>query len=56
VFYEPLSVAVDRSSELDAQSLVDRISEIVEEMHEDGTLAQLSQKWYGADLTQGPES
>lgn len=56
VFYEPLSVAIDRSSELDAQSLVDRISEIIEEMHEDGTLAQLSQKWYGADLTQGPES
>jgi polar amino acid transport system substrate-binding protein len=56
VYFEPLSVAVDRSSELDPQSLVDRISEIIEEMHDDGTLAQLSQEWYGADLTQGPES
>lgn len=51
VFYEPLSVAIDRSSQLDATSLVDRISEIVEEMHADGTLSDLSLKWYGADLT-----
>lgn len=56
VYYEPLSVAIDRSSQLDPQGLVDRISEIVEEMHDDGTLAELSQKWYGIDLTQGPES
>jgi len=56
VYFEPLSVAVDRGSQLDPEGLVDRISEIVEEMHEDGTLAELSQKWYGIDLTQGPES
>jgi polar amino acid transport system substrate-binding protein len=51
LYYEPLSVAIDRSSELDPTSLLDRISEIVEEMHDDGTLSDLSQKWYGADLT-----
>jgi polar amino acid transport system substrate-binding protein len=51
LYYEPLSVAVDRSSQLDAASLVEKISEIVEEMHEDGTLAELSKKWYGVDLT-----
>jgi polar amino acid transport system substrate-binding protein len=56
VFFEPLSVAIDRSSQLDPQRLVDRISEIIEEMHEDGTLTELSMKWYGVDLTQGPES
>ena len=56
LYFEPLSVAIDRSSQLDPQGLVDRISEIVEEMHEDGTLSELSEKWYGADLTQGPES
>lgn len=56
LFYEPLSVAIDRSSQLDPTSLVDRISEIVQEMHEDGTLSELSQKWYGADLTIGPSS
>lgn len=51
VYYEPLSVAIDRSSELDPTSLVERISEIVNEMHDDGTLSELSEKWYGADLT-----
>lgn len=53
VYYEPLSVAIDRSSELDPTSLVERISEIVNEMHDDGTLSELSEKWYGADLTGG---
>ncbi|MCL4291010.1 MAG: transporter substrate-binding domain-containing protein [Thermoleophilia bacterium] len=51
VFFEPLSVAIDRSSTLDPTSLVERISEIVEEMHADGTLSELSNKWYGVDLT-----
>jgi polar amino acid transport system substrate-binding protein len=56
LYYEPLAVAVDRSSQLDPQSLVDKISEIVQEMHDDGTLSELSQKWYGADLSTGPSS
>jgi polar amino acid transport system substrate-binding protein len=51
LYYEPLSVAIDRSSQLDPESLVDRISEIVDEMHDDGTLTELSKKWYGVDLT-----
>jgi polar amino acid transport system substrate-binding protein len=51
LYYEPLAVAIDRSSSLDPTSLVDEISGIVEDMHEDGTLSELSQKWYGADLT-----
>ncbi len=52
VFYEPLSVAFDKSSELDPVSLKDAVDEIVAEMHSDGTLTALSEKWYnGADLT-----
>jgi polar amino acid transport system substrate-binding protein len=51
LFFEPLSVAIDRSSQLDPTALVDRISEIVTEMHEDGTLSELSEKWYGTDIT-----
>ena len=51
VFYEPLAVAFDRSSELDQTSLVEAVSQIVEEMHDDGTLTELSMKWYGEDLT-----
>jgi polar amino acid transport system substrate-binding protein len=52
VFYEPLGVAIDQGSELDSKSLVDKISEIIDEMHEDGTLSELSEKWYGQDLSQ----
>ncbi len=51
LYYEPLAVAIDKSSTLDPSSLVDKVSEIVTEMHEDGTLSKLSEKWYGADLT-----
>jgi len=51
VYFEPLAVAVDKESQLDPQSLVDRLSEIIEEMHDDGTLSDLSMKWYGVDLT-----
>ncbi len=54
LYYEPLSVAVDKSSQLDPTSLVERISEIIEEMHEDGTMVELSEKWYGTDLTVAP--
>lgn len=49
LFLEPLSVATDKGDpEWDA-----RLAEIIAEMHADGTLAELSQKWYGADLTGG---
>ena len=46
-FYEPLAVATDKGDEeFDA-----KIAEIVQAMHEDGTLTALSEKWYGIDLT-----
>lgn len=51
VFFEPLAVALDKASTLDGKSLFDEISRIVEEMHADGTLSDLSMKWYGTDLT-----
>ncbi len=52
LFYEPLSVAFDKSSELDGQSLRDAVNDIVAEMHEDGTLTEMSKEWYnGTDLT-----
>jgi polar amino acid transport system substrate-binding protein len=52
VYYEPLSVAVDRSAPLDPTSLVEEIDRIVQEMHDDGTLSQLSMEWFGEDLSQ----
>lgn len=46
-FYEPLAVATDKGDpEFDA-----KIAEVVKAMHEDGTLAEMSEKWYGVDLT-----
>jgi polar amino acid transport system substrate-binding protein len=51
LFYEPLAVAIDRQAPLDPTSLVDEVSRIVDEMHSDGTLTELSMKWYDEDLT-----
>lgn len=46
-FYEPLAVATDKGDEeFDA-----KIKEIVQAMHDDGTLTELSKKWYGVDYT-----
>jgi polar amino acid transport system substrate-binding protein len=51
IFYEPLAVAFDRSAALDPASLVAAVGAIIEEMHADGTLTDLSMTWYGVDLT-----
>jgi polar amino acid transport system substrate-binding protein len=51
LYYEPLSIAFDKKDPVDNTSLVDAVSKIVEDMHADGTLTDLSMKWYGADLT-----
>jgi polar amino acid transport system substrate-binding protein len=51
VFYEPLSVGFDKSSDPSSESLYEAVDAIVGEMHEDGTLTSFSEKWYGQDLT-----
>jgi polar amino acid transport system substrate-binding protein len=52
VFGEPLAVAFDKSSELDGATLQEEVDRIVADMHADGTLSQLSEKWYdGIDVT-----
>jgi len=52
LFYEPLAAAVDKEASLDPTSFAAKVSSIVDEMHSDGTLSQLSKKWYdGQDLT-----
>ncbi len=51
VFFEPLAIAFDQSSQLDGASLVEAVSGIVDEMHADGTLTAMSEQWYdGVDL------
>jgi polar amino acid transport system substrate-binding protein len=56
LYFEPLSVAFDKSSELDQTSLFEAVSSIVDEMHSDGTLTELSMEWYGQDLTVNNEA
>jgi polar amino acid transport system substrate-binding protein len=51
VFYEPLSVGFDKSSDVSSESLYEAVDGIVKDMHEDGTLTTLSEKWYDQDLT-----
>ncbi len=51
LFYEPLAAAIDASAELNTDSFVARVSEIIEGMHEDGSLSALSEEWFGLDLT-----
>jgi polar amino acid transport system substrate-binding protein len=54
VFSENLAVAFDKSSELSDATLVARVSEIIAEMHADGTLSELSMKWFDEDITADP--
>jgi polar amino acid transport system substrate-binding protein len=54
VFFEPLAAAVDKSAPLDPTSFVQKVSDIIQAMHDDGTLTQLSEKWYKEDLTVNP--
>lgn len=51
LFYEPLAAAIDKNAPSDPMPFVEEVSGIIEEMHSDGTLRDLSMKWYGVDLT-----
>ena len=52
LYYEPLAIAFDKNDPADAQSLSEAVSQIVDDMHADGTLSELSKKWYsGVDWT-----
>ena len=54
IFTEDLAVAIDKSGPPHA-ALLFEIDKIIGEMHEDGTLTELSEKWFeGEDLTQDP--
>lgn len=48
-FREFASGFVDRSSGLEVAAFFEEVNEIVRELHEDGTLAQLSREWFGTD-------
>ena len=56
LFTEDLAAAVVKDTPLDNTSFVQRVSQIIDEMHKDGTLSDLSEKWYGTDLTTPPSN
>ena len=51
VFNEPLSVGFDKSSDPSSESLYEAVDEIVGDMHDDGTLSGMAEKWYSIDTT-----
>jgi polar amino acid transport system substrate-binding protein len=53
VYFEPLAVAIDKSGPADTDFLA-KLTQIVNDMHSDGTLTAMSQKWFKAELTKGP--
>ncbi len=50
VFYDALSFAIDKSR-VPSDKFLAKLNEILEAMHTDGALTELSMKWYGVDLT-----
>jgi len=55
VYSEDLAAAFDKSSTLDTTSLRTKVDEIINTLHSNGKLSELSTKWFGADLTQSPK-
>jgi polar amino acid transport system substrate-binding protein len=51
VYHDFSAVAIDKKSRQDPLPLLKRVTEIVQDMHRDGTLLKLSQKYYGGDFT-----
>lgn len=53
LYQENLAIAIDKEGPEHA-ALLFEIDKIIGEMHEDGTLTELSEKWFEKDLTQDP--
>ena len=54
VYSENLAAAFDKSSTLSTDTLRAEVDELFNAMHADGRLSQLSNQWFGMDLTQAP--
>lgn len=54
VYSEDLAAAFDKSSSLPTDTLRAAVDEAITAMHNDGTLSELSNKWFGMDITQAP--
>jgi polar amino acid transport system substrate-binding protein len=54
VFSEYLAASFDKTTAKSPSRLVEQVGGIIGEMHADGTLRELSLKWFGEDLTEDP--
>jgi polar amino acid transport system substrate-binding protein len=54
VFSEDLAPSYDKSSTLPTDALRAEIDSIITEMHNDGTLTEMSLLWFGEDITMDP--
>ena len=54
VYSEDLAAAFDKKSTLPTDSLRAEVDKIITAMHTDGRLSELSNQWFGVDLTQDP--
>lgn len=50
VFFEYLAAAVDKAAGKDPLPFIKKVSELIQQMHADGTLKKLSEQFYGLDL------
>ena len=54
VYSEDLAASFDKSASLATDTLRAEVDELFNAMHSDGRLADLSNQWFGVDLTQAP--
>ncbi|HUF00640.1 MAG TPA: transporter substrate-binding domain-containing protein [Anaerolineales bacterium] len=54
VYSENLAAAFDKSSTLPTDTLLTEVDNLFNAMHSDGRLSELSNQWFGLDLTQDP--
>jgi polar amino acid transport system substrate-binding protein len=55
VYVEELAASFDKASTLPTDTLRAEVDKIITRMHSDGTLTNLSNQWFEADLTQAPK-
>jgi len=55
IYYEQLAAAFDKSSTLPTDTLRAEVDKVFTAMHEDGRLSELSNQWFGMDITKANE-
>lgn len=55
VYYERLAAAFDKGSSLPTDTLRAEVDKVINAMHDDGRLSQLSTQWFGADYTKATQ-